>query len=202
MNQKDKPVIFKGPFIKKIIKKEKTQTRRILSPSWFRCLDLEDPDDRAKAIAASPWQPGRRLWVRENFCFGNSEYVKKYKQNKWMGSPDPSTAEVYYQATESYPESLRWKPSIHMPRWACRLELKINSVRIERLNDISAADAISEGIDWPAAELFPECNASSKKITAFRHLWESINGSESWIENPWVWVIDFKKVAATGSIAR
>jgi hypothetical protein len=88
-----------------------------------------------------------------------------------------------------------WKPSIHMPRWASRITLEITSVRIERLNDISEADAITEGFTSTA-----QLTASGDDYTGlyasdrFADTWQSIYGAESWNANPWVWVIEFKRV--------
>lgn len=91
----------------------------------------------------------------------------------------------------------RWRPSIHMPRWASRITLEVTAVRVERLQDISEADARAEGISctnshrWGLPETGMEHNAPTH---AFRTLWESINGADSWDVNPWVWVISFKRV--------
>lgn len=84
---------------------------------------------------------------------------------------------------------IRWRPSIHMPRWASRILLEIVNVRVERLHDISEADAIAEG-----------CNNSLHLQGGrfanenFAHLWWTINGDGSWEANPWVWAIEFKAV--------
>lgn len=96
-----------------------------------------------------------------------------------------------YRASEDRPEWKRiWKPSIHMPRWASRITLEVTGVRVERLQDISEADAIAEGAPWAA------CGAPQEGShkAGFAQLWESINGSNSWSTNPWVWVIEFKRV--------
>lgn len=118
----------------------------------------------------------------------------------------------YYRATEVAPDTLRWRPSIHMPRWASRITLEIAGVRVERLQDISEADAIAEGIErgvgFPGWYRYPlpgdseglaESGRLGKVPTAFpklayRALWESINGPGSWDANPWVWVVEFKTV--------
>lgn len=101
---------------------------------------------------------------------------------------------------------LRWRPSIHMPRAACRLRLQITDVRVERLQDISEEDAIAEGVLIAGKNLY---NGSiykdytgeslhefgwSSACRSFQSLWQSINSPESWDENPWVWVIEFEKI--------
>lgn len=104
----------------------------------------------------------------------------------------------------------RWRPSIHMPRWASRLDLRVTEVRVERLQDISEKDAMAEGIvecDIPATGDHPDMIGYmvgpddgqtlldvSPKDT-YRKLWESINGKDSWAANPWVWVVGVKRVA-------
>ncbi|WP_200982589.1 ASCH domain-containing protein [Klebsiella quasipneumoniae] len=96
-----------------------------------------------------------------------------------------------------------WRPSIHMPRWASRILLEITDVRVERLNAISEEDAEAEGIDMEALYDSQDCydciadhNMTGRPTVtgAFKYLWESIYGEESWKSNPWVWVIEFKRV--------
>lgn len=85
--------------------------------------------------------------------------------------------------------------SIHMPRWASRIMLEVVGVRVERLNEISEKDAVAEGCDYEAMSPDPECSGSALwGPSGFAALWESINGRGSWAENPWVWVVEFKRV--------
>lgn len=101
--------------------------------------------------------------------------------------------------------NIKWRPSLFMPRFASRINLQITGVRVERLNDISEADAIAEGIK---GEYFPSIGTGTMfykdylngkfgliPSASYRTLWESINGVGSWELNPWVWVIEFKKCA-------
>jgi hypothetical protein len=156
---------------------------------------------------------GDSLWVREKFC-------QRYDDNgnfvyNAAGNLDPSCC--YYAATcdeqivagdgdggtryrKDGSEASPWTPSIHMPRWASRLTLAITDVRVERLQDISEADAIAEGlshVDDGCSEWGIMGNAGSwseDPRVAYRALWESINGPGSWDLNPWVWVLAFKRV--------
>lgn len=102
----------------------------------------------------------------------------------------------------------KWKPSIYMPRWASRITLEVTGVRVERLNEISKDDAIAEGVDWVSPEFYgaepPEPDSDGVAVgdrhgpnfarDNFRRLWESINGKGSWATNPWVWVVEFKRL--------
>jgi len=96
---------------------------------------------------------------------------------------------------ESCPEP-RWRPSIHMPRWARRITLEVTGIRVERVQDISVADCIAEGIA-PVRKLCPGFNGYEHgEIIDFRCLWDSINAARGygWKVNPWVWVISFRRV--------
>jgi len=147
-------------------------------------------------------QPGDRLWVREAFGKVNMHSLSNnrplfeqitYRAGKRvLASKDaPSDFDM-----ENWPVSWvddykptdgKWRPSIHMPRWASRITLEIISVRVERLRDISMQDVLAEG-----------CMLSTSKTEPldYQNLWESINGSGSWDANPWVWVVEFRMEAA------
>lgn len=107
---------------------------------------------------------------------------------------------LHYAATPA-PDAwvTRWRPSIHMPRWACRIQLEIVSVRVERLQDINEADALAEGIPYRQAADWMGRGGARRDFgpkDAYRTLWEQINGAGSWDANPWVWVVEFKRVVA------
>lgn len=124
-------------------------------------------------------------------------------------NPAQPAFSVTYKATDDWDDHIDdrgfgWRPSIHMPRWASRITLEITGVRVERLQDISEADAKAEGItvlplqnvDDPSAwwQSSPGENQARTPIASFRNLWDSINAKRgySWESNPWVWVIEFK----------
>jgi hypothetical protein len=88
----------------------------------------------------------------------------------------------------------RSRPSIHMQRWACRILLEITEVRVERLQDISEEQAMSEGVDTKAVASFCGTGVDRPAGFAFRDLWISIDGPDAWAANPWVWVLEFKQV--------
>lgn len=163
-------------------------------------------------------QPGDRLWVRETWSDVNLQgapgiaYRADDDIRDLMAEPsfhdedgafnyDDDRVKPYHFAAWS--EDLlsgaegRWRPSIHMPRWASRITLEVTSVRAERLNDISVEDAQSEGCAKP--DLPPELRGVAGDFvaderTTFAILWNRINGRGAWAENPWVWVVEFKRV--------
>ena len=90
---------------------------------------------------------------------------------------------------------LKWKPSIHMPRIASRIELEVVCVNVERLQHISEAECIAEGCHGGHAAI-PGYGYAATATEHFRHLWQALYGKDSWDENPWVWAIEFKQVKA------
>jgi len=180
---KERPILFSGPMVRAILDGRKTQTRRVVKPQEHA---LQWP---ACGCATPYGAPGDRLWVRETFTC--------------VAGPNILPGRVVYRADE--PElDVRWTPSIHMPRYRSRITLEVISVRVEPLNNISATDAIAEGIE-PYGQLiglsvyttFRDYLTGAKDRAArqsFETLWESINGTGSWDANPWVWVVEFRRL--------
>ena len=176
---------------------------------WTTSGDLSDPRDLKLFMseACPNGKAGDRLWVRETFALEQQvESDQKPPHDdgrpiKYEGEFDNEWVQPHYRATDKTPElgyddmpedvdhMCRWKPSIFMPRWASRINLEIVSVRVDRLQGISRGDAMAEGCPFPniAKETDPK--------QWYRDLWEQINGAGSWDLNPWVWVIEFKRVA-------
>ena len=134
---------------------------------------------------------GDRLYVRETWA---APHAYDHLPPRLI----PQDARIHYAATEDR-GGLLWRPSIHMPRWASRITLEITGLRIERLQDISESDALAEGIEYSErfngycigmAEHF---NSHDPRQSYFS-LWEAINGPGSVEANPWVWVVEFKRV--------
>ncbi|MEX0548853.1 hypothetical protein AB3X33_14430 [Raoultella terrigena] len=169
-------------------------------------------------------KPGHRIWVRETWAIlGNEDGCCIDWEEKLCKADERSAARIYRASCEQRPGNYglwsipddadwkphtkdyqyegAWRPSIHMPRWASRILLEITDVRVERLNDISEEEAITEGAppaggllpDYPGTFLTPKGDFATAKV-AFQRLWESIYGEDSWKANPWVWVIEFKRV--------
>lgn len=172
---KERPILFSAPMVRAILDGRKTQTRRIMKPQPEPC---GDGVLRPLITECRYGYMGDRLWVRETFSD--------------KGLPP---GEVYYRATAENDgltadevANVRWKPSIHMPRWVSRITLEITHVRIERLMEISVEDAESEG--WPGPDALNTIR-NAYPIAWYADLWESINGPGSWEANPWVWVVTF-----------
>lgn len=149
-------------------------------------------------------QPGDRLWVRESFLVMDRDHWEDSTKPKDFLSTrygQPRRNACAYRATSDVDADAircrfelgykRWTPSIHMPRWASRITLEITSVRVERLWDISEADARAEGC---TIRTYRDGRGEEPATVAYRALWQDINGSDSWDANPWVWVVEFKRV--------
>jgi hypothetical protein len=203
-DQREKPILFSGPMVRAILDGRKTQTRRIVKPqpiveangSWRWegrhggfVGSMGTDVDKGFPESARHWaryQPGDRLWVRETW--------------KPVHSADPSRG-ARYRADVDRDQTV-WRPSIHMPRWASRITLEVTGVKVERLQDISEADARDEGVSRTEAGFW---NADPKRLQlagcdargGFYCLWSDINGPGSWRANPWVVAIAFKRIAPT-----
>lgn len=159
---------------------------------------------------------GERLWVRETFAvLGNEDGCPIDWDGNLIKGDEKQAARIYKASCWQEPGNYglwsipdrdtqyegAWCPSIHMPRWASRITLEITAVRVERLNDISEEDARAEGVkpagdmlpDYPDTFLTPKGDFATAKV-AFQRLWQSIYGEESWAANPWVWVIEFRRL--------
>lgn len=195
---KERPVIFNGEMVRAILDGRKTQTRRVVSDRHLHLIDvasqvgecypLESGIDHANSQSYyrehCPFgQVGDRLWLRETWAEAGASApdLTLYRANY------PAHVPAGYENVPAA-EEIRWRPSIHMPRWVSRITLEITAVRVERLNDISEEDAKAEGAP---TEL---CIIGEKHYMGFRTLWKSIYGEENWRANPWVWVIEFRCV--------
>ncbi len=193
----ERGMIFNAEMVRAILDGRKTQTRRpVKFPVHDKNLGCElAGNELAGELSAGNYlnsafgKPGDRIWVRETFCPVDDT---QYGGEKWVDYRATPRYEASHPAGwDSAPndaEALKWRPSIHMPRWASRILLEITGVRVERLKSISDGDAIREGCST-ADMKSGDCVAD-----VFARLWASIYGSDSWNANPWVWVIEFKRV--------
>lgn len=186
----ERGILYRGTMVRAILAGTKTQTRRICKPAEAVALsfivnsgDGTWGDEEGDVIFRCPYgQPGDHLWVRETF---------------WQPR---DKSEILFRADGAILGCGKWTPSIHMPRAASRILLEVVSVRVERLQDISEADAIAEGIEKTPSGLWSlygqaEVDGTYSPRASYRALWESINGAGSWDANPWVWVVEFKQLA-------
>jgi len=192
---KERPILFSGPMVRPIIEGRKTQTRRVIKmkPSgnflgyikerlsyWFQNEPL------SIEIKCPFGVPGDRLWVRETYFWNGINEDQKNNEHCYYRAD----GEIQEQVEDSEGFT-KWNPSIFMPRWASRITLEIENVRVERLQEITEEDALKEG-----CEIGHGLDDSSPFFAKgqFKQLWDTINGPRSWSENPWVWVIEFKRV--------
>ena len=211
---KERPILFSGPMVRAILSGAKTQTRRIvrgvnseteLAPDFttsfpehgMDAVRFEDghavfeyqtgiADTREYRVRCPFGKIGDCLWVRETWrdrsVVGHSRF---------HGEQEAEWIEYRADRPSNDRTGLRWRPSIHMPRRVSRIILEITGVRVERLQDISEQDAWAEG--------FPDPDGRNREYPDrarywFKTLWGEINGIESWAANPWVWVIEFKRI--------
>lgn len=195
---RERGMLMKGPLVRQTLACVKRQTRRLLKDAGLYAIDasIHGAETATRELANLATQcpygvPGDRLWVRETWNrfepWAGYYYAADYEGWGIGGDDDPDHIPDH---------EVRWKPSIHMPRAACRLVLEITDVRIERLQDISEADILAEGITVDRVAQW--CNTPWSTMPTLHHawrvLWESINGAGSWDANPWVWVISFRRV--------
>lgn len=204
-NRKERPILFSTPMVKAIISLIKTMTRRTKgleainkNPNdwafnWFDykvgyCFNQKStltPDRIAdktfnQVVIKCPYGlVGDLLWVRETWCRSLDE-----------------DGDYLYRATEPDADDgdggSPWKPSIHMPKAAARIWLKITDIKVERLQDISEDNVKREGAGGNVRQM--SLYGANSEQRSFESLWKSINGTHSWNQNPWVWVVSFEKV--------
>ena len=217
---KERPILFSAPMVRAILDSRKTQTRRVFKQAIGPSLSVDCNDGVAelswlhgdgpghevhetiKRVVCPYGQPGDRLWVRESFwgCdapgYGDTPCV--VYDDEWQGKE--------YHPAEVRPWAPKFGriPSIHMPRNCSRITLEITGVRAERLNDCCWPDAIAEGlipVRGPSGSYMYEYSSTeggqfANPCVAYHMLWDSINGDGAWAANPWVWVVEFRRIKA------
>lgn len=213
---KTRPIIMSGDSVRAILAGRKSQTRRVLNPQppegarpiavgWYTPSVVDQrgelaPGPARHGVYGEEWDarctygaPGGLLYVKEAFARVDEQSA---------ASP------VVYRATDTdhpmMPSNPRWRSPLYMPRCANRLMLRVTSVRVECVQDISEEDAWAEGMRRAGFGGWTDGTTGYDTITArqaFRELWESINDSKpgrAWVDNPWVWVVDFEVVSKEG----
>ncbi|MFF6477675.1 hypothetical protein ACET4O_23870 [Pseudomonas aeruginosa] len=222
---RERPILFNEQMVRAILEGRKTVTRRVMKPQPDFLGSMVDPNTPFKTLDAGlharitcPYgEPGDRLWVREtwtdvNMCgapalaYRADEDIRDLMEEPGFlddrgafNYDDPRVKPYPFACWYAELDQARWRPSIHMPRWASRILLEITAVRVERLQDISEEQALAEGVCGEPCDHARQacadigCWGDTAK-GAFGFLWESLNGEGSWAANPWVWVVEFKRV--------
>jgi hypothetical protein len=227
---RERPILFSANMVRAILAGRKSQTRRVIlpqpvgAPGKNFCHEPSDPflsDDGVwrfmcgevsydhNDVRCPFGQPGDRLWVRETFGLGQSIHHSRggtiYRAD--VGEPGILHGHQMDAYGREFKGERRWRPSIHMPRWASRITLEIRDVRVERVQEIAEADAIAEGLkplaghrttvqDRDGSPLGAHENADYPARERFHDFWDSLNAKRGygWDSNPWVWVVDFSRV--------
>lgn len=212
----DRPILFSAPMVRALLDGRKSQTRRVLKPQPGGGYEAWQDEDTQEWFTsghgeAGDWGPlavrfrkGDRLWVRE----------------AWQGFNDSRGAVIAYRATcngDTFDFAAadgsvqkvtikKWRPGIHMPRWASRLTLTVTDERVQRLQECGREDALAEGIQVGAP--LPEVPDSAgdiyhdgvtdpldgwtrNPVAAYANLWDHINGAGAWAANPWIVALTF-----------
>jgi len=223
---KERPILFSTPMVKAILEGRKTVTRRIIktppgaygfyvaknSNGQVTGVYAHDENERTEKPDGSEWEiqcpyQADVLWVRETWLKINIDEEFEGRRYEYAYKADSEQNEKKYGHIKNgvghrFIDSWKFKPSIHMPKAACRLRLQIKSISVERLHDITEEDAVREGIElcgtfsevpqWK--DYLNDGCTTGWPCNSFVSLWISINGKESWNANPWVWRIEFEKL--------
>jgi len=201
---RERSILFNGAMVRAILAGQKTQTRRVVKG---HALDWLGKAQFTPEYVANPGndlcpfgQPGDRLWVRETTVnvekhgYLGPVYLESEEGRDCLNfglAPAPD------DMTEVEPHEVTLRPSIHMPRSMCRLVLEITAVRVERLQAITEADAVAEGLSQTESGSWLPGPCDHPEW-AFHQLWSQVYGEPAWEANPWVWVIEFKRVEVAG----
>uniref|UniRef100_A0A6M3JVC1 Uncharacterized protein n=1 Tax=viral metagenome TaxID=1070528 RepID=A0A6M3JVC1_9ZZZZ len=190
----ERPILFNSKMVSAILEGYKTQTRRVIKPQ-----NASKGSIPIFAYNCPLGKVGDRLYVREKFQLSKGDFAPTLEEELSKKS------RVLYYASDNprYRDKDKWKPSIHMPKWASRITLEITDIRVEQLQDISGEDCWKEGVDeegddYNRAEHYmiggSQIEGGSPERYAFIGLWDSITKREyQWDRNPWVFVLTFQK---------
>ena len=206
---KERPILFSDAMVRAILDGTKTQTRRVVKLIGLRHTDVDawhldgvqweagayiEGNPASMGFYRCPYgEPGDRLWVRETWWKGSEDEGEAPSRDR--GSPVEYRADTSVDAPGGWdaeprtnrPAWARWRPSIHMPRWASRITLELTDVRVQRVRDITDEDARAEGVRATVG-------GDLAHRAEFALLWDFINlNRASWASNPWVWALTFKR---------
>lgn len=206
-HMKERPILFSTPMVNAILAGRKTQTRRIVKPSKW---EHENPEYGVSFGKCHFGKVGDILWVKETWQYADwtddgypwirytaddSIILRDVIPDSWGDRLSDIWAAL--SASENYDidgraADRKWRPSMFMPRWASRITLEITGISVERLNDITPADCVAEGYKSDLSKHYAQEELNA--LDWYRDLWEQLNGEGSWALNPWVWVIEFRRV--------
>lgn len=208
-----RPILFSGAMVRGILEGRKGQTRRVIKPQppakardagviwslrdeangqwcWLDSADFDEASFLGDWFRCPYGVEGDHLWVRET-----------WKEATEFMSEATGPKDVRFAASVSEAEwaTTKWRSSIHMPRWASRITLKVTRVRIKRLHEITEEQSVAEGVehDEHGWKLYNKhlgkaiCAATARQ--SYISLWDQINGKGAWNENPWVWAVAFER---------
>ncbi|MBO2830476.1 hypothetical protein [Pseudomonas aeruginosa] len=188
---RERPILFNDQMVRAILEGRKTVTRRVVKDTGLYAIDaaIHGNDvalrEREALSTRCPYgEPGDRLWVRETWGLQVRSYGGGAGEFIVYRATNPDA--IYCRSSEGREYPVKWKPSIHMRRHSSRILLEITAVRVERLQDISDPGALAEGVSHS------EMHSGDSLVDVFARLWESTGGD--WAANPWVWVVEFKRV--------
>jgi hypothetical protein len=214
-NVKEHPILFSGPMVRAILEGRKTMTRRALKVQGSKdCGVYNRPDGQwvytqCRGVGVcDPFECpyghlGDRLWVRETWRVA-SAWDEISPKN--ISPAEMAYAGVRYLADTNVDLSGKMRPSIFMPRWASRITLEVTGVRVERVQDITDYDALSEGVFGGECIDLKGPYAADQALPkmCFANLWDSINAKRGfgWYKNPWVWVISFNRLCPSNPLTQ
>ena len=199
---KERGVVFNDDMVRAILEGRKTQTRRpVKNVRADNCLVIRKPTKKRNGVYTHVMDAlehglcpfgnvGDRIWVRETFnaFWLDNDVIQEIKDGVSLAS---ELCDYKADYSDSSKPAEGGTPSIHMPRWASRILLEITDVRVERLHDMSEADAKAEGASPVTYKITPP---EAVYRVGFGDIWRGIYGQENWLSNPWVWVIEFKRI--------
>lgn len=206
---RERPILFSGEMVRQILAGRKSQTRRFINPQPTFAISAAtgevSVDDDYLEQHCPYGLPGDRLWVRENFTIRGLMYGRPMADVEKFANKE--TCIAYRADDDPARKAWKWRPSIHMPRWACRIELEVTAVKVERLRDIDELDALAEGVMGERIIHGTMKTSDGKSVTqdwidgscrdGYAALWDRINGKDPdkrWAANPYVWCVSFKVV--------
>lgn len=212
---RERPILFSGRLVRAILEGRKSVTRRVVKQQpqdkWGQGVHQSDGLFRVHGrfsqldgyVLCPYGAPGDRLWVRETHAIiPATAYVMSNDDGQPIAHRTAGDWWAVYREGWTRCPPGRWCPSIHMPRWASRISLEVTEVCVERLCEITDADAIAEGVEPVTAGQDVDIDGywwNGRPVERFRELWNEINAPRGfgWNANPWVWVIRFRRVEAT-----